>query len=309
MDFKKFFLNPITITVGIILTLGILAIVGYNYWGWFGGKDGSDFPANPKDGDKYTKGGKVYIYRAINCITTPCEGGTWNLYNEGHSSVNRQSSQSSNSVSKTETNSASRNSSVAKKKCWEQAWTDVNGRKYQFEIWSADCNSAYVTKAKDVLTSGLNGGKLSTELNSSQSLNMPLNDVVNNLIYELTGFYGVNGAVQFKIAGNGVYGTGTTFTPPPLTQWNIYITTQEPSKHTAILRGTSSVPSQFKIGQKINVVLTNPWNPSDPARNYQATILSFTSNPLEIVTDIPYVPLTNLPPNIIPTMGSGRIIL
>lgn len=35
---KQFFSNPITITVGIILTLGILALIGYNYWGWFGGK-------------------------------------------------------------------------------------------------------------------------------------------------------------------------------------------------------------------------------------------------------------------------------
>lgn len=43
---KAFFTHPITITVGIIITLGILAVVGYNYWGWFGGKvansEGSD---------------------------------------------------------------------------------------------------------------------------------------------------------------------------------------------------------------------------------------------------------------------------
>lgn len=48
---KAFFTHPITITVGIIITLGALALVGYNYWGWFGGKDKAQNGA-PQEGDK-----------------------------------------------------------------------------------------------------------------------------------------------------------------------------------------------------------------------------------------------------------------
>lgn len=32
-----FLKSPLAIVLGIVATLGILAIIGYNYWGWFGG--------------------------------------------------------------------------------------------------------------------------------------------------------------------------------------------------------------------------------------------------------------------------------
>lgn len=36
---KQFFTHPITITIGIIIIIGILAIIGYNFGGWFGGSN------------------------------------------------------------------------------------------------------------------------------------------------------------------------------------------------------------------------------------------------------------------------------
>lgn len=37
---KKFIKHPATITIGSLLIIGgILSLIGYNYWGWFGGSD------------------------------------------------------------------------------------------------------------------------------------------------------------------------------------------------------------------------------------------------------------------------------
>lgn len=120
--------NKLLLGTAIVLTLG-LAWYGWKYWGWFGGeqserekwvddcvkkmaksgvtipnykehceakwdnehKDTEGFPSNPKDQDKFTKDGKVYIFRAIQCITTPCEGGTWVLFNEGDTPAENRS--------------------------------------------------------------------------------------------------------------------------------------------------------------------------------------------------------------------------
>lgn len=41
MTTKEFFKHPATITIGIVITLGLLAWVGKTYWGWFGGKKGA----------------------------------------------------------------------------------------------------------------------------------------------------------------------------------------------------------------------------------------------------------------------------
>lgn len=106
--------NKLLIGTAIVLTLG-LAWVGWKYWGWFGSEKSEKdkwiddcvkkmqkksvmipnyksacenkwnddhqegFPANPKDGDKFTKDGKVYVFKKmeINCITAPCPQGMW----------------------------------------------------------------------------------------------------------------------------------------------------------------------------------------------------------------------------------------
>ena len=78
---KAFFTHPITITVGIIIVLGIFAIIGYNYWGWFGGiQKGEKFPKNPKDGDRFiiTTTGREYVYRCFKDEPT-CNWYIWQM--------------------------------------------------------------------------------------------------------------------------------------------------------------------------------------------------------------------------------------
>ncbi len=88
MTTKDFFKNPITITVGIIITLGVLGIIGYNYWGWFGGSDAwknrdivnpnIGFPKNPKVGDTFVKGGIKFTFTCaktpVQTANQPCNG-------------------------------------------------------------------------------------------------------------------------------------------------------------------------------------------------------------------------------------------
>lgn len=65
---KDSFKKPVAIGAGIVLTLGILAFIGYNYWGWLGGiPKGAKFPKNPKDGDLFiiTTTGREYVYRCF----------------------------------------------------------------------------------------------------------------------------------------------------------------------------------------------------------------------------------------------------
>src|ERR1035437_6641834 len=73
------------IIVYSVATLGILAIIGYNYWGWFGGKNkhplganGAPFPQNPKVGDTFTYGGIKYTFTCaktpVQTANQPCNG-------------------------------------------------------------------------------------------------------------------------------------------------------------------------------------------------------------------------------------------
>lgn len=370
--------NKILLAVAVALTLG-LAWYGYKNWGWFGGatsekdkwvddcvkrmakngvtipnykqhceaqwdnehKDTEGFPSNPKDQDKFTKDGKVYIFRAINCITTPCEGGTWVLFNEGDTPKGNQSfalggkigdllGNRSTTPTTTSGSGGSSNPVSGPAPCWKKDWTDAIKRNYHFEIKAKNCNSLYVGDAINNLMNMLNNGNLN---HPNVLNNFPLMQIVNDINASFNQKYSAEvkaGLMSFGISGNGTWAGQT----PPISlpticdpkrpgydtygqlksecggkphKWNLYLVTKENSKNTAVLRGTSPVPTQLKAGQKIDVTLSNPWN-QEPDRNYKATIVGFTSNPLEMVTDIPYVGLTNLPPNIIPTMGSGHVM-
>lgn len=100
---SEIFKNLGTIIIYVLAILVLLAIIGYNYWGWFGGKtpcigcgnpipDNNGFPNNPKIGDKFSKNGKMYIYTSmagIQCITAPCYDAMWLPYESGGSSINQ----------------------------------------------------------------------------------------------------------------------------------------------------------------------------------------------------------------------------
>lgn len=90
---KKFWFHPATITVLTLLVIGTVFLIGYNYWGWFGGTgDGkvgtNGFPKNAKEGDLFTKGGVQYKYVCIvvQCITEPCPPQcSWQVVNDAPS--------------------------------------------------------------------------------------------------------------------------------------------------------------------------------------------------------------------------------
>lgn len=216
------------------------------------------------------------------------------------------------------------------KLCWSKDWTDAINRHYHFEIWATNCNALYVSDAQSLITQALADGKLNGQYTLS---NNTLLDIVNNIYGELNMKYHpeVNaGLMSFKVSGNGVWAGGTAPISLPIQcdpkhpgydvngvmqtecgakphKLNLYLVTEDNNKHTAILRSSGPIPTQLKVGQKIDVTLLNPWK-QEPNRNYKATIMGFTNNPMEIVTDIPFLGLTNLPPNTIPTMGPGYIM-
>ena len=67
MTAKNFFTHPATITIGSLLIIGgILSLIGYNYWGWFGGS------ASLFD-NKCTKGGGKIIKSGESCDFLDCD--------------------------------------------------------------------------------------------------------------------------------------------------------------------------------------------------------------------------------------------
>lgn len=89
-------------------------------------------------------------------------------------------------------------------------------------------------------------------------------------------------------------------------KWGFYISRENRTNHTTILYGGGPPPAEFKKGQKIKVDIFPNVHWQGPSKSYSATILGF-DNKMGVITDIPYTGLTNLPPNIIPTMGDGYV--
>lgn len=142
---KSFLKNPIVITIGIILTLGILAIIGYNYWGWFGGKhkyplgaNGVPFPKNPKDGDTFTYAGIKYTYSCLSgggIIAQQCSY-AWRTDSEIKllSMIEREATpQSQNITNNSSVSKASNNILPIAGSIWKFNFVQfLNGTTYQF---------------------------------------------------------------------------------------------------------------------------------------------------------------------------------
>lgn len=93
-----------------------------------------------------------------------------------------------------------------KQKCWETDWYDSNKRHYHIEVWAINCNANYVVDAKDIITQSINAGNF----NHPHLLALDINDIVNMCLAELHGAYYKEvsaGFMEFKMSGNGVWGT------------------------------------------------------------------------------------------------------
>lgn len=116
----------------------------------------------------------------------------------------------SNTVIDTSASRTSSSKATTKTRCWGKSWSDVSGRNYQFEIWAVNCSAPYVADAENMIESGFSKGKIGDTLNLPNVLAMPLSDVVNELLTELNYSFKETayGLLQFRLAGNEVWGTG-----------------------------------------------------------------------------------------------------
>lgn len=230
--------HPAAMILAIIFTFGIIALIGYYFWGWFktdkdkwiddcvkkmqkngvmlpnykeacerqwDNKHQEGFPKDAKDGDKFTKDGKVYVFKKmeINCITTPCPDGMWVLFNEGDTPEGHRMFADGGilglDLSGTPTSSSQQKGT--KKLCWSKDWKDSKNRDYHFQIFAVGCNDKAVTDLISVIEN-----KGFQSLNNPNILQKDISTVIQQLNYELKYYY-YKANIEAKVWSNYV---GTT---------------------------------------------------------------------------------------------------
>jgi len=86
-----------------------------------------------------------------------------------------------------------------KHNCWQSNFTDLNGRKYHFEILGVNCSAHYISAAGTLIQTAINAGNF----NRAEVLAMGINDIIKEGLSELnSGFYQEtkNGYMEFKIS-------------------------------------------------------------------------------------------------------------
>lgn len=336
---KEFLKKPVVIVIGIILTLGILALVGKKYWGWFAGsKDSSDFPSNPKDGDTFVKDGIKYTYSCVSgggIIAVKCRF-AWRTDKEIQLLLMMQR-EAATSFATGGKVSSERVGKWPFKELHCETHMIINGKKYQFSNVgdhksfpenqsSTGYFATYIDSQTHLDSSAIHYSISKQDFDDFStkactptppgSMADCAPDRVSYATQRITNSKAIlsKGGLSGETRKNIEKGISQIqkwlddCNNPnlPHNKWGFYLTTEDPAKHTAILHGTGPAPTQFKVGQKINVQIYPNIYWQAPSKSYSATIIGFDPQ-LGILTDIPYVGLTNLPPNVIPTMGDGYI--